>query len=97
MVYDITKERTFDSVTRWIEELKLHAEPDIIIVLVGNKSDLVERNPALRKVSREAAQQLAKENGMLFEETSAITSENVNDVFERLLKGIIISNRDIFF
>lgn len=73
---------------RWIEELKLHAEPDIIIVLIGNKSDLVEKNPALRQVSRESAQQLAKEHGMIFEETSAYTSANVNDVFENLLKGI---------
>lgn len=89
MVYDITKEKTFDSVTRWIEELKYHAEPDIVIVLVGNKVDLVEKNPSLRKVPRETASRLAEEYNMLFEETSAYTSENVSDVFERLLQGKI--------
>jgi len=89
VVYDVTKEKTFDSVTRWVEELKYHAEPDIVIVLVGNKVDLVEKNPSLRKVKREKAQELAQEYNMTFEETSAITSENVNDVFERLLKEVL--------
>jgi len=89
VVYDVTKEKTFDSVTRWVEELKYHAEPDIVIVLVGNKVDLVEKNPSLRKIPREAAQRLAQEYNMTFEETSAITSENVNDVFEKLLKDVL--------
>jgi Rab family protein len=89
VVYDVTKEKTFDNVVRWVEELKYHAEPDIVIVLVGNKVDLVERNPSLRKVSKETARKLADEYQMLFEETSAITSENVNDVFEKLLQEIL--------
>ena len=86
-MYDVTKEKTFDSVPRWIEELKYHAEPDIVIFLVGNKVDLVEKNPSLRKVSKEAAKEFANEYQLLFHETSAITSQNVNDVFERLLTG----------
>lgn len=70
-----------------MEELKYHAEPDIVIMLVGNKIDLVEKNPSLRKVGREEALRLAQDNTMLFEETSAVTNSNVTDVFERLLQG----------
>ena len=81
--------------SRWIEELKYHAEPDIVIILVGNKVDLVEKNPSLRKVSQADAQSLAREYQMLFEETSAITSEKVNDVFERLLNGNFTFHCDI--
>mmetsp|Transcript_6109 Transcript_6109/g.5458 ORF Transcript_6109/g.5458 Transcript_6109/m.5458 type:complete len:212 (+) Transcript_6109:63-698(+) len=88
LVYDVTKEKTFESVTRWMEELKYHAEPDIVIMLVGNKIDLVEKSQGLRKVSREDAKKVADEHQMLFEESSAITSQNVNDVFERLLQEI---------
>ena len=89
LVYDVTKEKSFESVTKWMEELKYHAEPDIVIMLVGNKVDLVDKNPSLRKVSREEARKLAQEHQMLFEETSAVTAQNVTDVFERLLQGKI--------
>jgi small GTP-binding protein len=87
LVYDVTKEKSFESVTKWMEELKYHAEPDIVIMLVGNKIDLVDKNPTLRKVSRDEARKLAQEHQMLFEETSAVTAQNVTDVFERLLQG----------
>jgi GTPase SAR1 family protein len=70
-----------------MEELKYHAEPDIVIMLVGNKIDLVEKNPSLRKVSKEEAKKLAQDHQMLFEETSAVTAQNVTDVFEKLLQG----------
>ena len=33
------------SVSKWIEEVKEHAEPDIVIMLVGNKLDLCEQHP----------------------------------------------------
>ena len=42
IVYDITKEQSFMSVRKWIEEVREHAEPEIVIMLVGNKLDLCE-------------------------------------------------------
>ena len=41
-MYDITKEATFLSIKKWIDEVKEHAEPEIVIMLVGNKLDLCE-------------------------------------------------------
>ena len=55
LVYDITKEQTFYSASKWITELKEHAEKDIVIMLVGNKLDLVKKNPNLRRVSQNIA------------------------------------------
>ena len=40
LVYDITKKQTFDNTERWLTELREHADEDIVILLVGNKSDL---------------------------------------------------------
>ena len=40
LVYDITKKGTFENVTRWLNELREHADEDIVILLVGNKCDL---------------------------------------------------------
>ena len=87
-MYDITKEQTFLSIKKWIDEVKEHAEPEIVIMLVGNKRDLCEVQPAERKVSREYAADYAKKNGLLFMETSAIQDLNVRDCFEYLVQEI---------
>lgn len=88
IVYDLTKDPSFQSVKKWMEEVKEHAEPDIVIMLVGNKLDICEKNPLERKVSSERAMEFAKQNGLLFMETSAFTDINVRDVFETLVQEI---------
>ena len=88
LVYDITQDKTFQSVKRWVEELRDHAEPDIVILLVGNKTDLVEQNPDLRAVRRETAQEMATKGAMLFIETSAVSGGKVKEAFELLLNEI---------
>lgn len=37
LVYDITKVPTFESVERWVSELRDHADPNIVVMLIGNK------------------------------------------------------------
>ena len=88
LVYDVTNEKSFQAVKRWMEELRDHAEPDIVIMLVGNKIDLCDRNPEARKIPREAGEKFAKEHGLMFEETSAITVVKVKEAFEELLQNI---------
>ena len=53
LVYEVTKEPSFQNAKKWMDELKQHADPDIVIMLVGNKVDLVESNPSVRRVGRE--------------------------------------------
>jgi GTPase SAR1 family protein len=71
-----------------MEEVKEHAEPDIVIMLVGNKLDICEKQPQERKVSTERAMEFARENNLLFMETSAYADVNVRDVFELLVQEI---------
>lgn len=40
MVYDIAKHLTYENAERWLKELQDHADSNIVIMLVGNKSDL---------------------------------------------------------
>jgi len=87
LVYDVTKEKSFGNVLRWMEDLKNQADPNLVIMLVGNKIDICKDNPNLRQVSRDEGMRLASENKLLFEETSAIASTNVISAFERLLEG----------
>jgi GTPase SAR1 family protein len=51
--------QSFESVQKWIDEVKEHAEPDIVIMLVGNKLDLCEATPHARKVSSAMASNFA--------------------------------------
>lgn len=60
-----------------MRELQRQADPNIVIMLVGNKSDL----KASRKVPRELAEQFAKDEELLFTEASAKTGEGVEDMF----------------
>ena len=40
IVYDIAKHSTYTNVLTWLQELKNHADPNLVIMMVGNKSDL---------------------------------------------------------
>lgn len=55
LVYDISKHSTYESVSRWLKELRDHADANIVIMLVGNKSDLRH----LRAVPTDEAKQFA--------------------------------------
>ncbi|KAL0061085.1 Rab GTPase ypt31 [Marasmius tenuissimus] len=68
LVYDIAKHATYVNVTRWLKELRDHADSNIVIMLVGNKSDLKH----LRAVPTDEAKAFASENGLSFIETSAL-------------------------
>jgi len=54
-VYDISKHITYENVARWLKELRDHADSNIVIMLVGNKSDLRH----LRAVPTDEAKQFA--------------------------------------
>lgn len=60
-----------------MKELQKQASPNIVIALSGNKFDL----DAKRVVDYEDSKKYAEENGLLFMETSAKTSVNVNEIF----------------
>ncbi|CAN6443565.1 unnamed protein product [Victoria cruziana] len=84
LVYDITKQSTFENVNRWLKELRDHADPSIVIMLIGNKSDLHH----MRAVSIEDAQQFAQREVLSFLETSALDSTNVDKAFQTILSEI---------
>lgn len=84
LVYDITKMNTFESVERWLSELKDHADTNIVVMLVGNKCDLMDQ----RQVSVEEATTVARRLGVSFLETSALDATNVDESFRQVLEEI---------
>lgn len=83
LVYDISKRQTYENVQRWLKELRDHADSNIVIMLVGNKSDLKH----LRAVPTEEAKTFASENNLSFIETSALDASNVELAFQNILTG----------
>lgn len=83
-MYDITKRQTFDHVARWIDELRAHADNSIVIMLIGNKADLVDQ----RAVPTEDAVEFAQDQGLFFSEASALSGDNVEKAFFRVLEEI---------
>ena len=47
VVYDITRKTTYDNIDKWIGELKTNGSEDVLIMLVGNKSDLEEKREVI--------------------------------------------------
>ncbi|GFP98177.1 RAS-related protein rgp1 [Phtheirospermum japonicum] len=84
LAYDITKRQSFDHVARWLEELRGHADKNIVIMLVGNKSDLEGQ----RDVPTEDAKDFAQKENLFFMETSALEATNVEPAFLNILTEI---------
>ncbi len=77
LVYDITQRESFNHLTRWLEEARSNGNPNMSIMLIGNKSDLEHR----RAVSTKEGKAFAEEHGLIFMETSAKTAANVESAF----------------
>eukprot|EP00397_Hematodinium_sp_SG-2012_P012766 GEMP01012945.1.p1 GENE.GEMP01012945.1~~GEMP01012945.1.p1 ORF type:complete len:210 (+),score=38.03 GEMP01012945.1:186-815(+) len=76
LVYDISRRDTFNHLSQWLEEARQNANPNMVIMLIGNKSDLDRR-----EVSWDEGAQFAREHDLIFKETSAKTASNVEDAF----------------
>lgn len=89
LVFDITKEETFRNCRSWLSQLKKYGEKNWEIMLIGNKIDLEDE----RAVKYEQAHDFAKENDIMYYETSAMDGSNVKEAFDVLLNKVIESIR----
>ncbi|QLL33030.1 hypothetical protein HG536_0D05510 [Torulaspora globosa] len=84
IVYDISKPSSYENCNHWLTELRENADDNVAVGLIGNKSDLDH----LRAVPTDEARNFAQENQLLFTETSALKSENVELAFRELITAI---------
>ncbi|KAI9273007.1 ras-related protein rab-6A-like protein [Phascolomyces articulosus] len=80
VVYDITNRNSFAHTTKWIDDVRAERGTDVIIVLVGNKTDLNDK----RRVSVEEGEKKAREYNIMFIETSAKVGYNVKSLFRKI-------------
>ena len=84
LVYDITRRRSFENITKWLRKIDEHAKEDVIKLLIGNKCDM--EHP--RAVMREEGEKLADEYDMAFFETSAKENESIDEAFECIVEEV---------
>ena len=84
VVYDITKEETFSHIQTWIKDCKDLAPSTVLIALIGNKSDLEEQ----RVITKERGENLARENNMMFFETSALNGNGIENAFKKCIEKV---------
>jgi len=89
LVYSVTSRASFEEMTNWRDQiLRIKACQRVPMVLCGNKCDLVEG----RQVSKEEGQSVAKNWGIQFLETSALSRKNVEEAFYSLVRQIRRNN-----
>ncbi|CDR94338.1 Rab2, putative [Babesia bigemina] len=76
LVFDISRRSTFEHLTKWLEEVKDHGSPTMTIVLIGNKTDVNNR-----EVEYDEGKAFADENNLIYMETSAKGDYNVEEAF----------------
>lgn len=88
VVYDVTQRATFVSSFSWIDSVREVRGEDVLVFLVGNKSDLGD--PERREVSVEEAEQRAKACGALFMEVSAKNGRNIQRLFKAVVQALAL-------
>lgn len=108
LVFDISRRTTFEAVTGWLNDLRLIAEESIVVILVGNKSDLAASSlvadgrqlPNKRQVTTAEAEEWCRQNNVFrYVETSAKNGDGVERAFlevgERIYENIEAGRYDL--
>jgi Ras-related protein Rab-8A len=84
LVYDVCDEKSFNNIRSWYSNVQQHANENVVLVLVGNKSDMTEK----RVISTDQGKALADELGIPFIEASAKNNSNVDETFYSLARRV---------
>ena len=83
LTFGVNDSQSFNDLDVWLSDLHTLSTPNAVILLVGNKTDLPDR-----QITDSEAQNYASRHGLEYIETSALDGTNINDVFVRLARSI---------
>ena len=85
LVFDITERKSFDDLSGWLNDVHTLCDPNAVIQLIGNKSDMATS----RVVTLTEAEGFAAQHHMSYLETSAKGGDNVREAFVRVAGNIL--------
>lgn len=86
LVYDITRKDSFHKAQQWLEDLEKEFHPgEVVLMLVGNKTDLSEE----REVTFQEGKEFAESKSLLFMETSAKLNYRVSEIFNTIAQELL--------
>ena len=88
MVFDLTRKKTFENCQTWLQEFKAQAHEKARVIVLGNKLDMIESEPEMRRVDKAEAEKWAAENDVMYMEVSALKNRNIYEAIEKLLEEI---------
>ena len=88
LVYDITNKNSFEKLNNWMTNIRNKCDKDCIVILVGNKLDIVQEDCNKREITEEMGKNFANQYNINFIEVSAKTDTRIVDIFEELLSTI---------
>ena len=83
LIYDVTNQKSFENIKKWLTQIKEEASSKVVVILVANKIDSEKR-----VISKEDGESLAESFGLGFHETSAKNDININETFQDLIEKI---------
>ena len=86
----MTDRASFQNTSKWVDDVRAERGNDVIIVLVGNKTDLNDK----RQVTTEEAEKKAQEFNVMFIETSAKAGHNVKVLFKKIAQALPGMDKD---
>lgn len=91
LIFDLTNVSSFEGAEKWLSDIKEHGPENTIVYLIGNKCDLVNE----RKICFNDAKHFCENHTIEYYEVSALTGENVKNIFEQITKSMIKLNEQI--
>lgn len=89
LVFDVTDQKSFEKIKEWMSQIKANTQADQIgLVLLGNKCDIEQRT-----ISKNDGEELGKELGIEYYETSAMLGDGIAKAFEFLAKNILTKKK----
>ena len=94
LVFDLSDRKSFEDLNQWLSDVHTLCDPNAVVTLIGNKSDLVSS----RTVTASEAESFAQLHQLTYMETSALGGDNIQEAFQRTAAAVFrksLANKDV--